>query len=181
MKNTRNITNTMVLILLSFLLASCSSLRPIRQCSYNLCYSIRVPQGCLLAHDFVGEEEEDVIYLREDSACIYVSSSHYPPNQSNIKILADSIVKLRFQRNDVIMELDSLIGYEKFPIRPDTFELHGIDSNGMYWKDIIYDYPNGKSTMHSIGISIGYYNVPKADKELFDKALSTFVNKRKYE
>ncbi|MCQ2302299.1 MAG: hypothetical protein MJZ94_06745 [Bacteroidales bacterium] len=172
MKTIRNLTIAMALLSLFIQFTSCSSMKLEQQCSHIECFSIQVPKDCFLAAHFVGEGEEEVIYMREDSACIYVSSSDHSPNDSNIRALADSIVKLRYQRNDVFKELDSLIGYEKFPIRSDTFELQGIDSAGLYWKDIIYDRP---STLYSIGISIGYSNVPKADKVIFDKALTTFV------
>lgn len=102
-------------------------------------------------------------------------------NESNIRTLDDSIVELRFQRNELYADMNNMLGYDKYPICPDTVELSGVDAKGLYWKDILYRHPVDVYRMHSMGVSIGYYNVPKADKELFDKALSTFVNKRKYE
>lgn len=181
MKIKRNITIVIVLISFCFQLTSCSSLSFKRQCSYDVCFSIRVPQGCSLAWDWEGEGEEEVAYMREDSAFIYVSSSWYSPNESNIRTLDDSIVELRFQRNELYADMNNMLGYDKYPICPDTVELSGVDAKGLYWKDILYRHPVDVYRMHSMGVSIGYYNVPKADKELFDKALSTFVNKRKYE
>jgi hypothetical protein len=51
-------------------------------------------------------------------------------------------------------------------VLPDTFELSGMNSKSLFWKDI------------KIGkVSIGYDNVPKEKKELFDKSLKTLKMK----
>jgi hypothetical protein len=51
-------------------------------------------------------------------------------------------------------------------VLPDIFELSGMNSKSLFWKDI------------KIGkVSIGYDNVPKEKKELFDKSLKTLKMK----
>ena len=158
---------------------SCSLYKSVRYRSDELCFYVRIPKDCHYAWKMIGDGEEEVVYLREDSACFYVSSSWCSPNESNIRSLADSIVKLRYQRSDLYLEINNLLGNDEILIRPDTMELCGIDAKGLYWKDILYGYPNSFTRMNSMGISIGYYNVPESDKGLFDKALSTFKNKNR--
>lgn len=112
----------------------------------------------------------------KDSSLLYCISAimfeeNYNPNYVNIKQKGDAIYKYRFNK----------IKFEEFGV-VDTFDLSGIDSSGMYWKDIYL-----QCSFDNIGflpISIGYKKVSLANKCFFDECLKSFIieikSKKKY-
>ena len=81
---------------------------------------------------------------------------------NNIMDLSDSVFEYRFQNEELTREVNAILGKQFLAVLPDTFELSGY-RDSLYWKDI------------KIGkISIGYINVSKEKKKLFDKSLKTF-------
>lgn len=113
------------------------------------------------------EEKEDFYYY-EDSSFIYISSFKVSPNYNNIKNLGDGIVAYRFQNKELIKEINLEVGREVLKILPDTFELSGLNERGLFWKDIKIN-----------NITIGYDNVSKGRKDIFDNALKSFKKRAK--
>ena len=125
------------------------------------CYYIDIPKE----YEFKGYEvtiEKERRYIYDDSSFVYITNFKYTPNYENIKSLGDSVIQFRFQNEELTKQINELLGKNKIIILPDTFELSGLNNKSLFWKDI------------KIGkISIGYDNVPKEKKELFDKSLKT--------
>ena len=97
------------------------------------------------------------------SAFIYITNFRETPNYENIKSLGDSVLQFRFQNEELTKDVNKLLGTNKIIVLPDTLELSGMNRKSLFWKDI------------KIGeVSIGYDNVPKENKELFDESLKTF-------
>jgi len=111
-------------------------------------------------------EEKEIRYIYEDSSFIYITNFTYTPNYKNIMNLSDSVFQYRFQNEELTREVNAILGKQFLTVLPDTFELSG-HRDSLYWKDI------------KIGkISIGYINVPKEKKKLFDKSLKTFKKRQ---
>ncbi|MGB0522487.1 MAG: hypothetical protein ACPGJS_05980 [Flammeovirgaceae bacterium] len=87
-------------------------------------------------------------YTYQDSSMIYISTFNNTPNYDNLRSQGTYYTKWFAQKSD-----SSLV-------------LSGEDSLGLYWKDITEGV-----------LSIGYMNVSKQQKALFDSAL----NSLKYE
>jgi hypothetical protein len=110
-----------------------------------------------------GESESERDYLYKDSSIIYITDYDVPYfNSKNIKALGDSISNFRFQSYELIELNNKLLKETGQKVYPDTVELSGINEKSLYWKDVRIKQ-----------ISIGYCNVPKEKKEIFDKALKT--------
>jgi hypothetical protein len=124
-------------------------------------YYLDVPKG----YEFKGYEvtiEKERRYVYNDSSFVYITNFRNTPNYENIKSLGDSVLQLRFQNEELTKQVNELLGKNNIRVLPDTFELSGMNSKSLFWKDI------------KIGkVSIGYDNVPKEKKELFDKSLKT--------
>jgi len=112
---------------------------------------------------FRSPDEREYHYIYDDSSYAYISSYSIIPNQSNIKDLGDTIHDFRFRDQELARSENEVLGRTFSELLPDTFELSGIDRDSLYWKDIIIR-----------GMSIGYINVPKDRKALFDASLKTF-------
>ncbi|MBW6481217.1 MAG: hypothetical protein K0B37_17445 [Bacteroidales bacterium] len=128
-------------------------------------YYLDVPKG----YEFKGYEvtiEKERRYVYNDSSFVYITNFMNTPNYENIKSLGDSVLQLRFQNEELTKQVNELLGKNQVTVLPDTFELSGMNSKSLFWKDI------------KIGkVSIGYDNVPKEKKELFDKSLKTLKMK----
>ncbi|NLF44317.1 MAG: hypothetical protein GX587_16620 [Bacteroidales bacterium] len=152
--------------LLAVLMASCSISKDLVKIkfkpreSYPM-YLLEVPKDYELKILSVTVEKEYQFAYR-DSSMIYLTNFGNTPNYENIKKMGDSIFNYRFQNDEMTEEINQIMGREVIKVLPDTFELSGIDGNSLFWKDIKV----GK-------ISIGYQNVTKYRKELFDKSLKT--------
>ena len=103
--------------------------------------------------------------MYNDSSYIYISNFHYSPNFENIRNLGDSIFEYRFRNDNLIQEVNQLLG--KTEVKPKRFELSGQNQKLLYWKDIQIN-----------NVSIGYVNVPIEQKELFDKSIESLKIKR---
>ena len=118
---------------------------------------------------FLGEEV-GYLFTYKDGCVIHVGENISTPNYANIISLGDSVSRYRFQNNDLVLEINKMSGKELMKPWPDTLILSGIDKNGLYWRDIMITDKN---------IALGYLNVPKEKKEIFDKSLDSFRQGRK--
>ena len=147
------------------ILTSCTMSKDLTTIKYspkaNIKYSLEVPKG----YEVKGYEvtiEKERRYVYSDSSFIYITNFRITPNYENIRSLGDSVLQLRFQNEELTKQVNELLGKNQVTVLPDTFELSGKNSKSLYWKDI------------KVGlVSIGYENVPKEKKELFDKSLKT--------
>jgi hypothetical protein len=153
-----------------FVLTSCAVNKDLTTVKYSPSqahadYFLDVPKG----YEFKGYKvtiEKESRYIYNDSSFIYITNFRNTPNYENIKSLGDSISILRFQNEELTKQVNELLGKNQIAVLPDTFELSGLNSKSLFWKDI------------KIGkVSIGYDNVPKEKKELFDKSLKTLKMK----
>lgn len=116
-------------------------------------YSAHMPKGfklrVVLAGGEFGTTKE---FLYPDSSCLYISDYKQvsDPNYENIQ--KSGLISQRFTYSNVTAQ--SLC---------DTLNLEGIDSNGLYWKEVFI----GK-------ICIGYNKVREERKAAFDKAIKSF-------
>lgn len=95
--------------------------------------------------------------------CAILFEQNYNPNAMNIKKSVDSTqYKYRFNR----------IKFENIEA-VDTLELSGVDSNGMYWKDIYLNCSSFNNECLPIGI--GYNKVSSENKAYFDECLESFI------
>ncbi len=126
-------------------------------------YFIKVPKGYNDRNIIIGGNEYEMLTYYPDSSIIYIANTNTPSyNYKNILNLGDSIANYRFQNVEIAKETNQLLGKEAIKVLSDTFELSGVDSNLLYWKDL------------KLGeLSVGYAKVPKEKKELFDKSLKT--------
>lgn len=151
------------------ILTSCTMSKELSTVKYSpkahLKYSLDVPKGCeIKLYEVTIEKERRYAY--KDSSFIYITNFRITPNYENIKSLGDSVLQFRFQNEELTKAVNELLGKIQVAVLPDTFELSGVNSKSLFWKDI------------KIGeVSIGYNNVPKEKKELFDKSLKTLKMK----
>jgi hypothetical protein len=118
-------------------------------------YILNIPREYKLAILSVTVEKE-YQYTYDDSSMIYLTNFLITPNYKNIKSVGEDIA------NFILQDINKKVGREIIKPLPDTFELSGIDNNSLFWKDL------------KVGlISIGYQNVPREQKELFDRSLKT--------
>lgn len=148
------------------LLTSCTVNRDLNTVRYNhrddLKYSIDVPKDYeVKGYEVTTEIERRYVY--DDSSYIYITNFTHTPNYENIELLGDSILQYRFQNEELVTEVNEILGKEELTVLPRRFELSGKNRKSLFWKDI------------KIGeVSIGYVNVPREKKELYDKSLKTF-------
>ena len=102
-------------------------------------------------------------YIYSDNSSFYFARESDGGNQKNIKIMGDSIYKIRFQNRGLVKSINEELGREIIIIRPDTLELSGMDADSLYWKDIVID-----------DICAGYNGVPLKNKKKYDECLKTF-------
>lgn len=151
------------------ILTSCTMSKELSTVKYSpkahLKYSLDVPKGYgIKGYEVTVEKERHYVY--KDSSFIYITNFKNTPNYENIKSLRDSVLQLRFQNEELTKQVNELLGKNQVAVLPDTFELSGVNNKSLFWKDI------------KIGkVSIGYDNVPKEKKELFDKSLKTLKMK----
>ena len=131
-------------------------------------FFIDIPRGGEV-EKFLGEEV-GYLFTYKDGCIIHIGENKSTPNYANIISLGDSISKYRFQNNDLVLEINKKLGKEIMKPLPDTLVLSGIDKDGLYWKDIL---------LTDKRIALGYLNVPKEKKEIFDKSLNSFRYGRK--
>lgn len=161
----------LIFILVVFM-ASCITSKNMDTIKYNPPtagkHFLDIPKGYNFVISEVSAEYEHK-YKYEDSSFIYLTTFDVTPNSENIENLGDSIYRYRFQNEELRKEVNKMLGKEVMKTLPDTFKLSGKDKNDLFWKDIKYG-----------EISIGYVNVPKEKKEVFDKSLETFKKRRKF-
>lgn len=132
----------------------------------RLKYSLNIPMGYKIEQYEVTVEKE-IRYVYKDSSFIYITNFCNTPNYGNIKSLGDSILQYRFQNEELTKQINEILGKPFIAVLPDTLQLSGTNSKSLFWKDI------------KIGkLSIGYCNVPKERKCLFDKSLKTIKIKQ---
>lgn len=124
-------------------------------------YKIKVPKGYEL-YEYSTIEENMVQLNYSDSSCIYCGSPDMTPNKRNIKSVNDSIYSLRFQNILLAEDVNKSLGFKLITIRPDTLDIAGQDSVGLLWRDVIIR-----------DICVGYKNVKKSNKLLFDNAINS--------
>lgn len=157
-----------IIIYIAILISSCTTQCEFTKTMYSPFKSARcslyVPSKYRIIN-FSSMEEKERRYIYLDSSFIYISTFSVSPNYYNIRNRGDSIFNFRFQNKELAKDLNETLkkkGLKELKVLPNTFELSGIDSNNLYWKDIY------------IGrISIGYKNVPKKWKNKYDKSLQT--------
>ncbi len=169
---------SLLLLLLIISLCSCSTLQKKMSFScfdndngkkLNAFYSLRAnipksykcetydPSGCDKVYHF----------HYGDSALLYFTYGDFGGNFDNIKNLGDSIHDFRFNYGELFKKINRQKGHVLHsPELPDTFELSGVNANGLYWKDIYLN-----------GITVGYENIPVNQKEAFDKCLKSIKMK----
>ena len=149
------------------ILSSCTTSKDLTTVKYSSAqaypkYYLDVPKG----YDFKGYEvtvERERRYVYPDSSFVYITNFKNTPNYENIHNLGDSVLQFRFQNEELAKNVNELLGTNEIIVLPDTFELSGTNKKALFWKDI------------KIGeVSIGYDNVSKEKKKLFDESLKTF-------
>lgn len=134
--------------------------------TFQLNCTMAIPRG-FETHIGIGHH-----YIYPDNSSFYFARESDGENKENIRIMGDSIYKIRFQNRGLVKSINEELGREVIIIRPDTLELSGMDADSLYWKDIV---------IHDI--CAGYNGVPLKNKEKFDKCLKTFrmdIIKRRY-
>lgn len=69
---------------------------------------------------------------------------------------------MRFQNVPLAEDINQSIGFKLITIRLDTLDIAGQDSVGLLWRDVIIR-----------DICVGYKNVKKSNKLLFDNAINS--------
>lgn len=144
--------------------SSCGSVIELRKVNYefgSINYTIKVPKEYELL-EYSTIEENMVQLMYSDSSCIYFGSPDMTPNKRNIKSVNDSIYSLRFQNTLLAEDVNKSLGFKFIAIRPDTLDIAGQDSVGLLWRDVIIR-----------DICVGYKNVKKSNKLLFDNAINS--------
>lgn len=152
------------IILLLLFFTSCGSLTELKMLNCKIegvKYKIKVPKGYEL-YEYSTIEENMVQLMYSDSSCIYLGSPDMTPNKTNIKSVNDSIYSLRFQNSFLAEDVNKSLGFKLITIRPDTLDIAGQDSVGLLWRDVIIR-----------DICVGYKNVKKSNKLLFDNAINS--------
>lgn len=153
-----------IILLFYLFFSSCGSFTELRKVNYefeNINYTIKVPKGYEW-FEYSTIEENMVQLNYPDSSCIYCGSPDMTPNKRNIKSVNDSIYSLRFQNVPLAEDINQSIGFKLITIRPDTLDIAGQDSVGLLWRDVIIR-----------DICVGYKNVKKSNKLLFDNAINS--------
>ena len=157
------------LIGMFLILSSCTMSKELNTVKYSpkahLKYLLDVPKGYeIKGYEVTVEKERRYVY--KDSSFVYITNFRKTHNYENIKSLGDSVLQLRFQNEELTKQVNELLEKKQVAVLPDTFELSGVNSKLLFWKDV------------KIGrVSIGFDNVPKEKKELFDKSLKTLKMK----
>lgn len=153
-----------IILLFYLFFSSCGSFTELRKVNYefeNINYTIKVPKGYEW-FEYSTIEENMVQLMYSDSSCIYLGSPDMTPDKTNIKSVNDSIYSLRFQNSFLAEDVNKSLGFKLITIRPDTLDIAGQDSVGLLWRDVIIR-----------DICVGYKNVKKSNKLLFDNAINS--------
>lgn len=101
-----------------------------------------------------GYDYGDIIYyVYANSSNIYISNYNVCVNEKKIRLQDNANVENRF--------IDPIFYIKSNTMAP-TMIFEGVDTNGLYWKDIRYEW-----------ICYGYVDVLKEDKALFDSILNS--------
>lgn len=153
-----------ITILFFLFFTSCGSLTELKMLNREIKgvkYKIKVPKG--YEYYECSSIEECMVHLHySDSSCIYFGSPDITPNYRNIKSVNDSIYLLRFQNVPLAEDVNKALGFKLVTIRPDTLDISGQDSVGLFWRDVIIR-----------DKCIGYKNVKESNKLLFDNAVNS--------
>lgn len=95
-----------------------------------------------------------VYYCYKNNAEVFFSTSYMSTNYDNINsVLEDSLILSRFT---------DPIYYIRNRMNPPCIVLEGIDTNGLYWKDVRYEW-----------VCYGYQNIRNEDKAIFDSIINS--------
>ncbi len=133
---------------------------------------MRIPSNYVYTMPFATWQKVN-LYTYPDSSIIYVTNwDFFNPNFHNAKSLNDTIWKFRFQRHvyNKAWYVEHGLGH----MVPEYDELQGVDSNGLYWRDIL------KEDTVDRDVCFGYARVPEDKKELYDKIIESARYKVKY-
>ena len=127
----------------------------------------------------MGTDIWETLFVYEDSSYIYFMRDGFNPNSARLKSIGDSLYHQRFGYNSY--DYYNPCGDSLFAI-----EYEGVDSNGLYWKDVHFLFPDSLcitkrkgrlvSTWksNSFRATIGYARVAYDKKEIYDEALESF-------
>ena len=126
-----------------------------------------------------GTDIWETLFEFKDGSYIYFLRNGVNPNYTRIKIIGDSLFNQRF----------GYASYDYFnPMGDSLYSLvyEGVDSGGLYWKDIHYLFPDSLCLIKRRGqivpswksdrfrVTIGYARVSLSSKKRFDEALESF-------
>ncbi len=95
-----------------------------------------------------------VYYCYKNNAEVFFSTSYMSINSDNINSdVEDSLVLSRF--------IDPIY-YIRNRMNPPCIVLEGIDTNGLYWKDVRFEW-----------VCYGYQNIRNEDKAIFDSIINS--------
>ena len=131
-------------------LLSCKTNKLLTRISYPLNdkanLHLSIPKGYDFFHTKGGAEFDTYLYIYSDSSCVYITDgSASGENYNNIK---------------EEKKMDTLLYAQ---LENDTLILSGIDKKKLYWKNCFYR-----------SYTIGYKNVTKEKKDIFDKSIDSF-------
>lgn len=111
-------------------------------------YSMELPTG-FMKYIVVGDHERELRYLFPDSSIIYITNDIEGGSPLNY---------------DNIRRKDNGLFVQK--LNNDTLYIEGLQENDLYWKEC------------KLGrVTVGYVNVSKENKQLYDKALNSLKKK----
>lgn len=127
-----------------------------------------------------GTDLWETFFEFEDGSYIYFLKYGFNPNYTRIKVIGDSLFNQRF----------GYTSYSYFNPQGDSLYAlvyEGVDSSGLYWKDVHYLFPDSLCLVQRKGqivpawksdkfrVTIGYARVLASYKDLYDKALESFM------
>jgi hypothetical protein len=113
-------------------------------------FKYEIPKGAVNERIISGDHEKTKEYWYPDSSVFYITTFHNTYNYDYMRSQGTY--------------------YERFIaiMNNDTITLEGTTGNGLYWRDRLLE----------DGVTVGYSNVEKANKEKFDQAVNSFENRR---
>lgn len=128
---------------------------------------------------WMGTDIWETLFVYEDSSYIYFMRDGFNPNSTRLMSIGDSLYHQRFGYTSY--DYYNPCGDSLFAI-----EHEGVDSNGLYWKDVHFLFPDSLcitkrkgrlvSTWksNSFRVTIGYARVSYNKRKIFDEALASF-------
>ena len=128
---------------------------------------------------YMGTDIWETLFVYKDSSYIYFMRDGFNPNSARLESIGDSLYQQRFGYRSC--DYYNPCGDSLFAI-----EYEGIDSDGLYWKDVHFLFPDSLCITKRMGqlvptwksdsfrTTIGYARVPYNKKKIFDEALASF-------